>query len=814
MPGLIITGSENISFLDSQIKASLCTGFFNIDISPSIFINGGEARVLGTNVEIINPFGVTVKPYGPDYDISNNVSVGTIVDYPIPTQAGNYQYGVYTINVKLFDDDGNSYVVSKQVSICEPDKKNKTRKYGSLSAILKANCKDGKLYVIIDPVPTYKGVIASSTVVEGELEYPTSSELPVLEFDRSNFSVTLFEGVYKVTGTICATYNYGDNVSVDVLYKFKREKNVRCLLDECCVLSKLQELHQALESDCTQEEKDRTTYITFNALRLLKTAQLAAECGEDPSEYVEDLEALLGCKCTCNCLEGAPIIGTSPSSDVVVEGCLVSQSVNGLTTVYTINGYNYDVTVVPNGGVLTVTGGAVVDCVKEFQLTFNIGVAYTQIKALALSSGDVPAGNIEGDFWASVINKALRDVDPTCFGLNATQWQALTFAQKMSTAFTKFCACCAACGDTITNAGTAQLGADVHLTWKSDAYKVEVYLDGVLVGNYLSSAQDPTSNVFTHVFSGAADGQEHEWILIPKCADGSSGTLVSGTFQFLGCPAVAPPALSSDAVSGACPYDLTALVPVDNPFEVEWHNANNTNPGTLVSNPAAATGGTYYAFNKDENGCFSASARVTLICTEAASCTAPQNLTVGVFGANNFFVQFQSALYPPPGNSYTVLRRLASDPDVGGSYTTIGTPVWNASLSRWVIADLTAVDDTLYVYRAVSNCGETEPSVDFQYINVVCPALTLTPGEEDVDYEFVPNAAADFITVQIYDTTGVVLIQQTVFSPAYSNPTTGSFIYLSPGTNYKVRIILDFVGPTIDTRKTCAFQNVTTNPVS
>jgi len=71
------------------------------------------------------------------------------------------------------------------------------------------------------------------------------------------------------------------------------------------------------------------------------------------------------------------------------------------------------------------------------------------------------------------------------------------------------------------------------------------------------------------------------------------------------------------------------------------------------------------------------------------------------FGIYNFFVKFQSAAYPPPANSYTVYRRLATDPDVGGSYTTIGTPVWNATLSRWVIADVTAVDATVAVTAEV-----------------------------------------------------------------------------------------------------------------
>ena len=296
MPGTPATGSTEIAIVDSKIVADLCQGKFLVDASPSVYIGSGASAVLGANVEILNAFGIVIKPYGDNYEIAPALSGGmdAVISFNVPKIAGNYQYGKYTVNLQMYDSTGASWVVTKTVSICAPDRQNKTRNYGSLSAQMKADCLNGKLYIIVDTLPTYNGKLVESQVLSGTLEYPTSSELPELDFDSGNFAVILFEGVYKLEGEICATYNYGDNVFAKVKYKIKKEKNVRCLIDECCVLSALSELQARTETDCTDAEKEQTASIILEALSLLKITKLSANCGEDPSDYVEKLEKLLG----------------------------------------------------------------------------------------------------------------------------------------------------------------------------------------------------------------------------------------------------------------------------------------------------------------------------------------------------------------------------------------------------------------------------------------------------------------------------------------------------------------------------------------
>lgn len=234
---------------------------------------------------------------------------------------------------------------------------------------------------------------------------------------------------------------------------------------------------------------------------------------------------------------------------------------------------------------------------------------------------------------------------------------------------------------------------------------------------------------------------------------------------------------------------------------------NNTNPSSLVSDPTNALQGTYFVFGKDSNGFYSEGVQVQLVCNASGSCSAPQTLTVvPAFGSN--LIQFQSAAYPPPLNSYTVKRRLSSDPDIAGSYTTIGTPAWNPSASRWVINDVTAVPNVLYTYRAISNCGSTAPYIDREFANIICPVVELTGRVTEVDYSFAPiGGQISKVEVSIYsDASGIDLVHTNTHLPAFSNPIIGTFLYLDPPSTYYVRVKA-FIGTY---SKTCDLQPVNT----
>jgi hypothetical protein len=773
-----ITDSVNIAILDSKILSDLCEGIFSVDVTPSVFIGSGASNVMGANVRITNPYNVVIKQYPTSgYDIYPPMT--DVVEVDIPTQASNYQYGQYKVEVELIDADGTVHTLDKPklVNICAPDANNKSRNYGSLSAQINGICKDGKVYIIADGVPTYNGAISDSQVNDFSLEYPTSSGIDVLDTTIGSFSTYLFEGVYKFTGTICAHYSFGDNVFANVNYKVKKEKNIRCLLDETCIYAKLAQLDAQTKSDCTEAEKQDTQNVIVNALRLIKTIEVSTNAGFDAGDYIDELEDLLGCVCTCNCADGTPIINNNPSKDFSIEGCNVVKTVVGTTDHYQIDNYEYTVAVSPNGNAISISAPTLADCTKTQTITFNIATVYSQIKNQVVNT-------TEYNFWAGIINKTIDSVTTTCLGYTTEQWALLTFKQRIQALIDQSCDG-GTCDAEISTNTTANSAADVTASWTnvSGVYEIGAYLDGVLAGTVLYPAT-------SFKFVGAADGTLHEYKLIPKCNNGSIGTALAGSFNYYGCPFIAVPTVSSNNISSAtCPYDLTALVSgLPTGITAEWHNLNNTKASSLVADATNAADGTYFVFAKNADGCYSLGVQVVLSCSTATNCSAPQTLTVEKI-TSAFLIKFQSAAFPPPLNSYTVRRRLTSDPDVSGSYTTIGTPTWNASSNRWEISDSTAIDNTLYTYRAISNCTSTAPYIDYIFANITCPTLTLTPNSDTLDYSFTGSGGSiDKYEVSLYSADGITLIHTDTIVPAFSNPITGTFLYLDEGTTYKVRI--------------------------
>ncbi|MEO6305976.1 MAG: hypothetical protein ABIP51_22710, partial [Bacteroidia bacterium] len=562
MPALIITDSTNISSLDSRIIASLCTGKFYLDVSETVFIDQGAINVLGASFQIVNPYGVTIKDYPTSgYDISSDSpAFGSTVEYSIPTQASNFQYGTYQVTARITDQDGTDYEVTKSVKICVPDTNFKTRNYGSLSATISGICKAGKTYIVVDTPPNYNGKQVESQVNDFELLYPTESQLaPEEDIAISSWSVQLYEGEYKLTGTICATYNFGDFVYVDVNYKVKKSKEVKCIIDECCVFGKLAEIHRDLNGEkCTPADIENASNTALDALRLLKTAQLAAECGEDASDYVNDLEALLGCKCTCNCLEGTPLIPNNPVSDFSLTGCGVTFTDVGLTRVYNIENYIYNVSVNTNFNILTVGTPVLNGCIVTTPLNFNISALYSRVKVLA---------NDDSASWAAIVNKSWDSIDAACLGFSPTQWMALNFIQRGQALANAACNG-GVCVAVIQNDQTQAVAGNVKLTWDEvqGVYSVDIYMDDVLSASVLAGVKEAT-------IIGAADGNNHSYAIISKCSNGVIGNALDGNFTYFGCPTIAVPTLTSNNISGAdCPYDLTALVNVlPSGIEAEWH---------------------------------------------------------------------------------------------------------------------------------------------------------------------------------------------------------------------------------------------------
>lgn len=332
MAALPITTSPNITELQSKIVSDLCGGNFLVDVTPSVFIGSGASNVQGASVRITNPVGVIIKEY-PTSGFDIYPPMTSVDTTAIPLTAGNYQYGTYTIAVRLTDADGTEYTVTKTVNICPPDPNNTTRKYGCLDMSIKGNCRTGEVVFLLNNPTNYKGTTWSTQVNALTVKYPTASGKTDLTTALGSFSLQLYEGQYQVSGTVCALYSYGDEVYFKVNYKVKCEKTIKCIIDECCVFAKLEELNLKVQSDCTQAQKDETASTIVNALWLKQLADLAGNCGGDPSDYISQLEDILGCQCTCNCNEGVPIIGNFSSDSFLYKAILNQSSTDAPTAI-------------------------------------------------------------------------------------------------------------------------------------------------------------------------------------------------------------------------------------------------------------------------------------------------------------------------------------------------------------------------------------------------------------------------------------------------------------------------------------------------
>jgi hypothetical protein len=795
MPSTIINTSPDIAALDLLVYANTCAGLFFIDISPSVYIGDGDLYVLGANFQITNPQGVVVKPFGSSYEISPALSGGmnAVINFPVPTIAGGFQLGTYIVDVELFDQNGTKYTNSKQLNLCAPDQTKPNLKYGTLSAKLSGNCQDGKMSVIVDGVPNYKGVIVESQVNAFTLEYPTSSGLPVLQSTYTNFNVILFEGVYKITGIICAVYNIGDNVSISILYKVKSEHNQRCMIDECCINDAFIVLNEKRKNpDCSESDKNEVANTIIDAMFLLINARLTARCGQDPSDLISELESLLGCSCSYNCNEGTPIINTTPVADSSLIGCGFIKETVGLTTVYTLNNYSYIVEVVENGGAITITDATLTDCTKTQRIAFDITKVYEQIKELAINDACA---------WAAIVRRCFVGLDLSCLGLTPTQVAVMSLQEIIEALAAANCNQ-GVCAAKLFDVRVVQTATTIKFRWTDDGYtqSVNIYLNGVFIANVLAGIGE--YNYPNRVTDAIAT-----YIITPLCSNGAPGASASGSIP-IGRPVfIAPPTIYTPYLLGICPYDLTTNVealPLG--ITAEFHTANNTDATTLVPDPTNALQAAYFVFGRDNNGTYSEGVQMQVVCDPTGSCSAPQNLqVVPQFGGNQ--IKFQSAAYPPPMNSYTIKRRLSSDSDIPANYTTLGSPLWNASLSRWVMTDNAAVDNVLYTYRAISNCGTTAPYIDFEYAAIVCPTLALVAGVTTIDYSFFPiGGQVDKVEVYIYSDQGATLVHTDTHLPAFPSMINGSFVYLDPLKQYFLRSKV-FIGTY---SKICPLQTIET----
>ena len=803
MPGTQINGSSNIAFLDTRVQGNLCTGNLSVDVSPSTFIGSGATSILGIKVQIKNPQGAIIKAFGGSFDVTPGSTSGIVtpVTLAIPIKGTEYVFGIYTIDVQMTDEGGVVLpVVSKTINLCKyVDNSSNCED----SVTFQANCQAGQLTILMKDPANYQGRIFKSTTQNWVLNFPTDTGMSAVTSAFNNFSVQLFEGVYKLVGSICAMYDFGDNVFAYISYGGTFTKDVKCILDYSCIYPQIDKLRRTLNDDCSAEQKANTANIILETLFLMTSINITLTSGEDASDQIADLEKLLGCKCTCDCNGSTPVINNNPATNIQINGCDVDKSVVGLTTVYTINNYQYITTFDPTQNIISVSAPELTDCTYTQEISINLSnlVAYIN-NQIATNPG-------QANFYTQLINQVANTVNAAALGYNTAAWQALTLAQKLQVIVDNLSSG-GMCSGSVSGISVTKSGSNAIVNFTAaNCFTVEIYVDGVMQGIVF-----PTLTSFT--LEDFADGTLHSVNIVPRCTNGVIGVQSITTFQFIACPHIEPISVSSNNITNAtCPYSLTSLVAgLPAGISAEWHTANNTDASTIVGNPAAVASGIYYGWAKNTaTGCYSdISVQVTVACDTAMStCSAPQNLTAASVGGG-VLVSFDSAAFPPPANSYTVKRRLSSDPDVSGSYTTIGPPAFNSTSGRWEILDSSGMSvATLYSYQAISNCSSSSPSIQIQFGIAACPTITKTVSFDRVNFSIHPPVGGTTTyKFDLYNSSMSTLLQTVTLTGSFPSTLSSSFFYLTPGTNYNIQLSV-YIGSYL--ANTCTPVNFSTTTV-
>lgn len=781
MAGTIINGSPNITTLDANFTIDMCNGIFKVDVIRSAFVVPGN--ILGAKVKIThNTYNTVIRDYpSSTYDI-DDVSAD-FFQMNLPTQGLIYQVGKYTIDVELTDADNQKYYVSKTGEICEFNDS------GFECAKAVADCKNGHLHIVVNKPPNYRGKQSSNQTQTWKVVFPDHEQDPI-QSSYPNFSVDLYEGIYTITGSVCAEYDFGDGVKVKVPYSANFKKPVTCSIDYSCIRPRIKYYYDLADSGCSLTEKMGYLTVISRAYDLVQTIEMEADAGGDPSPYIDELEILLDCKCGCGCgFSNSQVLNSIPAANVQITGCGFDEELVGLTKIYNFakqfTGLTFN-----SQNVISAGGNVESTCGFAIPINYSSTNAYAAIKLLINTS-------TEYNFFGNVIKQHLTGISPAllaCIGLDTTTFNALTLKGVFERIMLALCTGSGGTGSScpgtvysdqelISRSGSNVI---VPFTATNCAYVIAI-INGVQIAMVAASQASVT-------FIGAANGATHTIRLIPVCINGSWGEYYDLTFTMTGCPDIEAPGVSQNTVTGAvCPADISGLV-LGLPLGItaEWHNANSPVQATII-NPTQVISGQYWVFAKNVNGCYSAGTPVTVTCASGGGIvTAPQNLAI-IKALGGYQFSFESPTNPPSPVSYIVQRRHYLDPDIAGSYTTVAATgagndiAYNSITGRYYCLDSDVIQNTLYVYRAISN-GGTNPYTDLTYADIPCTELSINNSGTVVSTSFFENGGeVDKYEVIIYDANGINTIASATTLPPYSAPEVVPLDVNDPGT-YKVRL--------------------------
>jgi len=342
--GLVITNSPNINFLDYSVTWDISGNLPSIDLTN---------LSTGNNLAGCSWWFVATSPSGTfihdgsqtSPDVVGNWTNQTLNDaFPIPFNSIEWSGMPYSMTVNVVDSVGNVYFLTKTASICRPNGNNPTSKnpFGVAQVDLKVLCDQARIYFQDITNSSYKGLtgtqVSSTLTVVYPLDPTGNIPAPFIigQFSTAMVPITYSSANYQFFVNEVWSYNFGDNVFVNIRYQSKDYKKgggyavtfpVYCNIDLGQLTCQYQAFIQKLESgDCADVVKANRDLLLMNSkFNLLVTGIIQPLTGVDVPRLINEIIDIGGFPCDC-C--NAPT-GIIPNTASVIDGYTFSVVTTG-----------------------------------------------------------------------------------------------------------------------------------------------------------------------------------------------------------------------------------------------------------------------------------------------------------------------------------------------------------------------------------------------------------------------------------------------------------------------------------------------------
>jgi hypothetical protein len=352
MPAKQISTSPNITVLDFHAEFDIPSQELNVDLSPSVWIGTGYDNVLGAKYTITKLSGnmtlTLPNPTSNTYDVTPPDMQTGIVTFPLPLAFQGVEWGIFQLQVILYDADGTPYTLIKTFDLCRPKQIGIQVNTDNASMVLAldTSVRNGLGTARDNTVYYYKQAPAVNKEYSNAVFFDSQLQIPPIEWEEQPpLSFQLYTGKTTFTSSDIVTYNLDDEFAVIIKYTGSISKELP-LVDYCklycCYTAILDRAVQYSGTNAGVLESKKAEQVALN----LWAVWLGTDCGYDVSRFIDAVQTIGNCNCSCDCagaITAFPTsIGAGQSINIFgVDGITVSSSTSGNTTTFIVSGSQF-----------------------------------------------------------------------------------------------------------------------------------------------------------------------------------------------------------------------------------------------------------------------------------------------------------------------------------------------------------------------------------------------------------------------------------------------------------------------------------------